>query len=83
MADRVFVQHGVWAVGSDGHQWILMHRRRRRAGSYWHPVSYVRSTKAILARCMDERGVPPTASSALLIGLPDTFDQWVLSQGDE
>ena len=37
------------ALGADEHQWILY-----RAGQ---PVSYIRSTKAVLVRCIREKGI--------------------------
>jgi hypothetical protein len=80
MADRVFATSGDWALASDGIQWMLMRRRTRSAGSYWNPVSFVRSTRDILARCMREKGVDERAAGILLSGLPDTFDQWKTNQ---
>jgi hypothetical protein len=76
MTDRVFTTAGDWALASDNLQWILM---RRRMGSQqgWRPVSFVRSTKDILARCMGEKGVDADTAGLLLSGLPDSFDQWM------
>ena len=79
MADRVFVTEGDWALGSDGIQWMLMKRHRRPSGPYWQGVSFVRSTRYILARCMREKGVGASTAEKLLSGLPDTFDQWKLT----
>jgi hypothetical protein len=75
MTDRIFATAGDWALASDGVQWMLM---RRRGGKLqgWYPVSFVRSTRDILARCMREKGVEPDTAAQLLSGLPDTFDQW-------
>jgi len=75
MTDQTFAVAGDWAVASDGVQWIL---QRRRMGSQqgWRPVSFVRSTRNILARCMREMGVGVDTARLLLSGLPDTFDQW-------
>ena len=42
----------------------------------WDPVSFVHSTRDILARCMREKGVEPGTAAQLLSGLPETFDQW-------
>jgi hypothetical protein len=72
MTDRVFADAGDWAVASDGIQWIL----QRRQGGQWRAVSFVRSTRDILARCMREKGVEAAHSALLLSGLPDTFDKW-------
>lgn len=57
MADQVFATSGDWALASDGVQWMLMRRRTRPVGAHWQPVSFVRSTRDILARCMREKGV--------------------------
>ena len=76
MTDRVFATAGNWALASDGIQWMLM--RRRSSG--WKPVSFVRSTRDILARCMREKGVGADQIEQLLSGLPDTFDQWKAAQ---
>jgi hypothetical protein len=48
----------------------------RPAGPYWQPVSFVRSTKEVLARCMREKGVGAETACFLLFGLPNTFDEW-------
>jgi hypothetical protein len=74
MTDRVFATAGDWAVASDGIQWILL-RRRMGQQQGWRPVSFVRSTKDILARCMREKGVDVDTADLLLSGLPDSFDQ--------
>lgn len=76
MTDRVFAIEGDWSVASDGIQWSLCCRCNDRGKVYWRPVSFVRSTKDILARCMREKGVTANVASSLLSGLPDTFDQW-------
>jgi hypothetical protein len=75
MSDRIFAIEGRWAMASDGHQWMLM-RRRPHSASGWAPLSFVRSTRDILARCMREKGVSEATSLKLLAGLPDTFDEW-------
>jgi hypothetical protein len=64
---------GDWALGSDGLQWILY---RRWKDGIWRGLSFVRSTKDILARCMREKGVEDVTARLLLSGLPDTFDEW-------
>lgn len=76
MTDRVFVTTGDWALASDGLQWMLMRRKHRKRGASWDPVSFVRSTRDILARCMREKGVEPGTARLLLSGLPDTFEEW-------
>jgi hypothetical protein len=72
MTDRVFAAAADWALASDGIQWIL----QRRYDKGWRNVSFVHSTKDILARCMREKGVELGTAVLLLAGLPDTFDQW-------
>ena len=74
--DKQFAVSGNWAIASDGIQWIL----QRRAGRRWKAVSFVRSTKAILARCMREKHCPPPDQLALLDGLPNTFDEWAVAR---
>jgi len=56
-------------LGADEHQWILY-----RAGQ---PVSYVRSTKAVLVRCIREKGIELSAEGkAALDALADDFNAW-------
>ena len=43
----------------------------------WGGVSFVRSTKDVLARCMREKGTPPDDQRRLLDGLSATFDEWL------
>lgn len=66
------------ALGADALQWILY----RREGSKWRRVSFVRSTKAILLRCVKEKGldVTPEGWELLAALLPDTFDVWKLAR---
>ena len=68
MGDRVLATAGRWSVASDGVQWIL------RSGQ--HAVSFVHSTREVLARCMREKGVTDGEAAELLAGLPATFDEW-------
>jgi hypothetical protein len=75
--DRVFAIEGDWALASDGMQWMLMRRHRRPAQTHtWDPLSFVRSTREVLARCMREKGVEAGTAIILLSGLPETFDEW-------
>ena len=76
MTERVFTIAGDWALASDGLQWMLMRRTHRQRGDSWDPVSFVRSMRDILARCMREKGVGPGTAARLLSGLPDSFEQW-------
>jgi len=56
-----------WAVADDGRQWIL----QRRVGDQWQSISFVRSTKAVLARCLKEAGATPAETNAILDPLPE------------
>jgi hypothetical protein len=73
VGDRQFACSGRWALASDGVQWILQRLREKGGRSGWRPVSFVHSTKAVLARCMKEKGVPPVDARRLLDGVPDQF----------
>jgi hypothetical protein len=62
---------GDWALGADALQWILCRKH--------HHVSFVRSERRVLERCMQEKGCPRDARVVLLAGLPTTFDQWKIT----
>jgi hypothetical protein len=79
MAERQFAFSGQWALGADSLQWILYRQRSQQRGG-WIGVSFVRSTREILERCMREKGVPERDRAVLLEGLPETFDLWIASQ---
>ena len=64
-----------WSLAADGLQWILRRRRGKGGHVAWRDVSFVSSSKDILARCMREKGVPAPAAAVVLAGLPDTFAQ--------
>jgi hypothetical protein len=49
-------------MASDCAQWIL----QRRKGDGWRAVSFVSSTKDVLARCMREKGTPAEDTERLL-----------------
>ena len=72
MQDRQIAVSGDWALASDGIQWIV----QRKKGSKWRGVSFVRSDRDIVARCLREKGADMACIAQLLSGLPDTFDQW-------
>src|SRR5262245_9635669 len=61
------IEVGNWAIADDGHQWIL----QRRRGDQWQNISFVRSTKKVLARCLHESGATTAEITALLDPLPD------------
>ena len=68
--ERIFLRLGEdGALGADDHQWILY-----RGDS---PVSFVRSTKAVLVRCIREKGIELSAEGlAGLDALADGFAAW-------
>ena len=72
MRDVTFKQSGRWALASDGLQWVL----QRLGGGTWRAVSFVRSDREILERCMREKGTPLDDAVNLLEGLPQTFNEW-------
>ena len=75
MTERtIFATSGNWALGADGLQWIL-YRRHSQARGGWTGISFVRSTRDILARCMREKGCGEDAER-LLAHLPPSFDDW-------
>jgi hypothetical protein len=77
MTDRVFATAGDWALASDGIQWMLM---RRYKDGKWRGISFVRSSRDILERCIREWGVDNALAAELLAGLPTSFDQWKAAQ---
>jgi hypothetical protein len=62
-----------WKITADDLQWML---QRGKVNGGWYPISFVSSTKAVLARCMAEAGVPQDAAERALAALPDTFAAW-------
>jgi hypothetical protein len=75
MTDRIFAVSGNWALGADRLQWIL-YRRQSSKSHPWIALSFVSSTREILARCMREKDVPKPATEVLLANLPPTFNEW-------
>jgi hypothetical protein len=74
--DSELVASGAWRVTCDGIQWIMQRRKgidKRTGQEVWAHVSFVSSTKAILARCMREKGVPVEDAQGLLAGLAEAF----------
>jgi hypothetical protein len=76
MADRIIREIEDWALASDGVQWELL---RRMGEKNWRAVSFVRSTRDILERCMREKGVGAAQARFMLDGLPDTYDQYKIA----
>jgi hypothetical protein len=72
MTDVHIAVAGNWAVADDGIQWIL----QRYQGDRWRNVSFVRSPKDVLARCLREAGAMPDEATALLDRLPDRHQTW-------
>ena len=65
-----------WAVLADNQQWMLC-KRRKNANSGWKSLSYVASSKAVLLRCLREKGaVVDTQGQAALDALPESFREW-------
>src|SRR5262249_57703043 len=76
MSDRQFAVCGEWALASDGLQWIVQRRYHLRGKPRWRSISFVHSTRAVLARCLREAGASGADVHLLLFGLPATFDAW-------
>lgn len=60
---RILATSKGWAVASDGTRWILA-RRNGRDG--WKGVSFVRSSRTVLARCMRRNGLGASRMRVLL-----------------
>ena len=86
MSDKIFLRLGPRvALGADDLQWILFKARKASPrpidalgwSEDWKPVSFVRSTKAILERCIREKRLETTSTGLLALErLPPTFDAW-------
>ena len=74
MTDKQIAVSGDWALASDSVQWVLQRSRYKDNRLNWRPVSFVRTSKDILARCMREKGTPPADAERLLDGLLDHFE---------
>ena len=70
--DRQIITGDRFAIATDGNQWVL----QRRTGQKWLAISFVRSTKASLARCMREADATALEIEALLADLPAHFPGW-------
>ena len=77
MTDRMVLRLSAdWAVLADDQQWMLC-KRRKNANSGWKPLSYVASSKAVLLRCLREKGaVVDAQGQAALDALPQSFREW-------
>lgn len=87
MTDRIFLRlDDRHAIGADDLQWVLYRAKRPvptdaalvlERGGPWRGISFVRSTKAILLRCIREAGCKPCSQAhPALESLPATFDAW-------
>jgi hypothetical protein len=78
MTDRIFLTlNDKFALGYDDLQWILFRAHRRHDRVTWDGISFVRSTKAILERCIEECGCKPTVQAQDAIDrMPWSFDVW-------
>jgi len=80
MSDNIlFHLNNKFAIGYDSLQWMLMRvsKNEKTGGNNYGPKSFVRSTKQILQRCMDEAGCEPDqAGLREFQALSDTFKQW-------
>jgi hypothetical protein len=84
--DRIFLRLGEnGALGADARQWVLYrlaHTDKPQPGSTWQgvqwkAVSYVRSSKRILAQCIGKKGINLSQEGqAALDALADNFDCW-------
>ena len=63
---------GDYAIIDDGIQWIV----QRYQGGRWRNVSFVRSTKDALARCLREAEASASEANALLARLPNHHRTW-------
>jgi hypothetical protein len=80
MGDQIITEIGEdYALATDGLQWIVC-KRRKGTKSGWRPVAFISTTKAVLARCMREAGVPQIVAGHVLATLPGTFKEWSRQQ---
>jgi len=76
MSDRQFASSGKWGLAADSLQWIVQRFYLNKGQPAWRSVSFVSSTRDVLARCLREKGCPPADAERLLAGLPPTFKEW-------
>jgi hypothetical protein len=68
--ENLIITSSNWALASDGIQWIL----QRRYGRQLRAIAFVHTSRDILARVMNDKGVASDTASALLETLPPTFE---------
>jgi hypothetical protein len=78
MSDRhLFDLAPDWALGYDEKQWIVLKVRQKNGVVSWRSVSFIASNKRVLARVLDELGVPVTdLGQQSLDQLPARFRDW-------
>jgi hypothetical protein len=81
MTDRQFAISGKWALAADKLQWMVQRRYLSKGQPAWRSISFVSSTRDVLARCLREKGCPPADAERLLAGLPATFEEWAKTRG--
>jgi hypothetical protein len=80
MAEAIQLADARFAVADDGTQWIL----QRREGERWRDISFVRTTRDVLARCLADlirvKCEHPSDAKrrglALLADLPEFYPSW-------
>jgi hypothetical protein len=70
MTERQIAIVGLWAIATDGVQWIV----QRYRGGRWRNISFIHSTRTVLARCLHEAGATPAEIHALLGGFHARFE---------
>ena len=81
MTDRQFAISGKFALAADSLQWMVQRRYMSKREVKWQSISFVASTRDVLARCLREKGCPPADAERLLAGLPATFEEWAKKRG--
>ena len=68
-----------WDLASDGLQWILRksYKNKKTGERMWRTLSFVRSSRYALWRCMLQAGVPGEAAMEACEKLPETFLEWL------
>jgi hypothetical protein len=75
---QVIATSGDWQITTDGIQWIMRKRRSLKGQTIWQGISFVRTTREIVARCLREAGCPLEDAQKLLGAISVRFaDQQV------
>jgi hypothetical protein len=91
VTDRIFLRLGInGALRADSLQWILYRAMRQvpldapLSSRDWQGISFARSTKAILVRCIREHGIELSAEGRIALDrLADSFDAWKADPAQE